>query len=64
MEQAEIDARNVGLSKTSIQVYGQNLGAVRLYKRLGYKFAKSAAVQDHPCQPYYTGDVLLLMKEL
>lgn len=64
MKQVELKARAVGLSKMSIQVYAQNRGAVRLYKRLGYQFAASAPVQDHPCQPYYTGDVLLLTKEI
>ena len=63
MQKAEEQAQAVGLSKMSIQVYGQNHGAVRLYKRLGYRLVESAAVRLHPCQPYYTGDVLLLMKE-
>ena len=64
MEQAEAEARKRNISKMSIQVYGQNHGAVRLYKRLGYKHMKSAPVLNHPCQPYYTGDVLLLMKDI
>lgn len=64
MAQAEQEARNTGLPRMSIQVYGQNHGAVRLYKRLGYQEVESAAVRHHPCQPYYTGNVLLLMKDL
>lgn len=64
MQQAEAEARKANMSKMSIQVYGQNHGAVRLYKRLGYQQVQAAPVRLHPCQPYYTGDVLLLMKIL
>ncbi len=64
MEQAERAAQQAGYSRMSIQVYGQNHGAVRLYERLGYERVESAAVRLHPCQPYYTGDVLLLVKSL
>ena len=48
----------------SIQVYSQNTGAVRLYQRLGFTQLSSSPVLHHPCQPYYTGDVLLLIKSL
>lgn len=61
---AERLARENGTSAMSIQVYAQNTGAVRLYQRLGYKLHEKARVRLHPCQPYYTGDVLLLIKEL
>ncbi|MET1416541.1 GNAT family N-acetyltransferase [Roseibium sp. HPY-6] len=61
---AEHLAREKGAPAMTIQVYAQNTGAVRLYQRLGYKQHKKAHVRLHPCQPYYTGDVLLLIKEL
>ena len=61
---AEGLAASNGYERMSIQVYGQNSGAVRLYERFGYKLAAKAPVQRHPCQPYYTGDVLLLIKKL
>jgi len=48
----------------SIQVYAQNIGATRLYARSGYVETASSPVRDHPCQPYYTGDVLLLKKQI
>ena len=64
MTYAEQLARDAGMKKMSIQVYGQNHGAVRLYERLGYGLVARASVREHPCQPYYTGDVLLLMKQL
>lgn len=62
MKVAEKQAAAAGYSMLSIQVYSQNTGAVRLYRRLGFEFADRAAVLLHPCQPYYTGDVLLLLK--
>lgn len=61
---AEAQALANGSAEASIQVYGQNTGAVRLYERLGYAFAASAPVRLHPTPPYYTGDVLLLKKSL
>ncbi len=59
---AEDQARAKGFEKMSIQVYAQNVGAVRLYQRLGYVQVASDPVRLHPSPPYYTGDVLLLMK--
>lgn len=61
---AEDVAHSAGFTEMSIQVYGQNIGAVRLYERHGYKFAASEPVRRHPCPPYYTGEVLLLKKSL
>ncbi len=57
-------ARTNGFNKMSIQVYAQNTGAVRLYARHGYRQVASDPVRLHPSPPYYTGDVLLLMKSL
>lgn len=64
MTAAENRARTEGLDAVSIQVYGQNAGAARLYRRLGYAQTATSPVRSHPCPPYYTGDVLLLMKAL
>lgn len=61
---AEGIARAKGYAAMSIQVYAQNTGAVRLYERLGYKRVASEPVRLHPCPPYYTGEVLLLIKTL
>lgn len=36
----------------------------RLYRRTGFEIFAQAPVTLHPCQPYYTGDVLLLFKRL
>lgn len=64
LKHVECLALVAGSHSVSIQVYGQNAGAVRLYQSLGYELVAKAAVQLHPCQPYYTGDVLLLIKDL
>lgn len=61
---AETLAREAGVPSMSIQVYGQNTSAVRLYVDKGYVERARAPVREHPCQPYYTGDVVLLLKEL
>ncbi len=61
---AEAQAAAAGRQVMSIQVYAQNTGALRLYDRCGYHIAARSKVRLHPCQPYYTGDVLLLLKRL
>ncbi|MAZ18267.1 MAG: GNAT family N-acetyltransferase [Ahrensia sp.] len=64
MQAAEAKAKAQGISRMSIQVYEQNTGAVRLYERLGYSHAETRPVLSHPCQPYYDGRVLLLLKDI
>lgn len=64
MTAAEGQARVRGFDEMSIQVYEQNVDAVRLYERLGYTLAAKEAVRLHPSPPYYTGDVLLLKKPI
>ena len=61
---AEDEARANGFNRMSIQVYEQNTGAVRLYERLGYQRVASEPVRLHPAPPFYTGNVLLLIKVL
>ncbi|MEM1428479.1 MAG: GNAT family N-acetyltransferase [Pseudomonadota bacterium] len=64
LQETERQARAKGHERVSIQVYAQNTGAHRLYERVGFRLSAKAPVRDHPCQPYYTGDVLLLVKNL
>ncbi len=64
LAEVENTARRAGYQKLSIQVYGQNTGALRLYRRLGFEPVAQAPVRNHPCQPYYTGDVVLLIRNL
>ena len=46
---------------TSVEVFAQNLGAVRLYQRLGYKVAARRKVVPHECHPY-DSDIILLTR--
>lgn len=48
-----------GCTRLSLLVFSQNLGAVRLYERNGYRAIDSRAVSAHPCHPY--DDRILLM---
>ena len=64
MRAAEDRAKAQGISRMSIQAYEQNTGAVRLYERLGYRRTETRPVLSHPCQPYYDGRVLLLLKDI
>lgn len=64
LAEVETRAHQAGYPALSIQVYGQNHGAVRLYQRLGFRVVGHVPVRLHPCQPYYTGDVLALIKDV
>ena len=61
---AEAQAAAANCQMMSIQVYSQNTEALRLYEGTGYEIAARAKVLFHPCQPYYTAEVLLLFKSL
>lgn len=61
---AEDRAAAQDISRMSIQVYEQNTGAVKLYERTGYSVADTRPVLSHPCQPYYDGRVLLMLKDV
>jgi len=61
---AESAALASGYRDMSIEVYAQNTGAVRLYGLMGYEISARSQVRLHPCQPYYTGDVLLMTKAI
>lgn len=64
MRAAEDRARSQGIRRMSIQAYEQNTGAVKLYKRLGYATVETRPVISHPCQPYYDGRVVLMLKDI
>lgn len=61
---AEQRAGELGATFMSIQFFAQNEDAGKLYRRIGYEFIAKTPVLSHPCQPYYTGDVELLMKPI
>lgn len=56
-------AIEAGCGLTSIEVFEENEGALRLYKRLGYKITESRPVIPHPCHPYH-GRLVLLTREV
>ena len=56
-------ACNAGCSLSSIEVFDQNAGALRLYQRLGYRIIEKRAVIPHACHPY-DGHVLLLIRKV
>lgn len=60
---AEQHAVQKGFKKLSLIVFEQNIGAKRLYDRLGYVEAAREPVFPHPLI-HYTGDAILMVKEL
>lgn len=61
MAEAEQQATMVGCNKITVQVFDENTGAVKLYKRLGYSRIDEREVIPHSCLRY-RGKVLLLEK--
>jgi ribosomal protein S18 acetylase RimI-like enzyme len=61
MQQVDGLASDCGCDTTSIQVFDENEGALRLYLRLGYQILDSRKVVPHLCHPY-SGEVLLLTR--
>lgn len=56
-------AASEGCRELSIQVFEQNTGALRLYRRHGYEIVARRPLVPHSCYPY-DGDVLLLTREV
>lgn len=54
-------ARAGGCAELSVQVFAENEGACRLYRRIGYAVADRRPIIAHPCYPYST-EVLLLTR--
>ncbi len=63
LNEAERTCRQMGFSKLSLIVFEQNVGARRLYERVGYVERRRHPVVPHPLI-HYTGDALLMVKEL
>lgn len=55
-------AENANSELISVQVFEQNVRAVRLYKRLGYNTVETRPVIEHVSHPY-TSNVVLLTRE-
>jgi len=61
MEQVDALARTAGCTLSSIEVFEENTGALRLYQRLGYELIEQRPVIPHPCHPY-SSEILLLTR--
>ena len=61
MEQVDALARKADCTLSSIEVFEENTGALRLYQRLGYGVIEQRPVIPHPCHPY-SGKILLLTR--
>jgi GNAT superfamily N-acetyltransferase len=60
---AEKHARDKGFEKISLMVFEQNADAKRLYDQAGYREVSRGTVYPHPLI-HYTGDALLMVKEI
>jgi len=61
MEQVDSLAGEAGCALSSLEVFDENTGALRLYQRLGYEVIEQRPVIPHACHPY-TGEILLLTR--
>lgn len=52
-----------GCTLSSIEVFDQNKGALRLYQHLGYKITEARRVVPHACHPY-DGQILMLTRNV
>jgi ribosomal protein S18 acetylase RimI-like enzyme len=52
-----------GCRLSSIEVFEENAGALRLYRRLGYTLIERRPVVPHECHSH-TGDIVLLTREV
>ncbi|GAB3019711.1 GNAT family N-acetyltransferase [Bowmanella dokdonensis] len=62
LKDAQQRAMEKGCDLLSIQVFSQNLAAVALYHKMGFRLARSRPVLLHPCPPFYDEDVWLMIK--
>ena len=60
---ARDQARESSLDALSLLVFEQNIGAVRLYQRKGFREVDRAPIVPHPLI-HHTGDVLLMAAEV
>ena len=63
MKLAEAHAVTKGFTKLSLIVFEQNVGAKRLYDRLGYREIAREAIVPHPLI-HYLGDAILMVKDI
>jgi ribosomal protein S18 acetylase RimI-like enzyme len=63
MKLAETQAIAKGVTNLSLIVFEQNVGAKRLYDRLGYRELAREAIVPHPLI-HFTGDAILMVKQM
>lgn len=61
---AEARAQRLGHSRLSLICFERNHGAMRLYRRVGYRERDRRAVVPHPCLRYRDGDAVLLVRSV
>ena len=60
---ADEEARRQELPRVSLICFEMNEGAMRLYRRFGYREIDRRALVPHPCLHYEEGDAVLLAKD-
>ena len=60
---ADEEARRQELPRVSLICFEKNEGAMRLYRRFGYREVDRRPLVPHPCMHYDEGDAVLLAKE-
>ena len=63
MEQVDGLARANGCTLSSLEVFDENTGALRLYQRLGYEVIEQRRVIPHECHSI-SGEILLLVRDV
>ena len=56
-------ARDLSLARISLICFERNEGAMRLYRRLGFREVSRRALVPHPALHYQDGDAVLLARE-
>ncbi len=63
MEAVNGRARGLSLRRISLICFERNVGAMRLYRKLGFRELDRRAVVPHPALHYQDGDAVLLARE-
>lgn len=63
LEQVDSLARADGCTLSSLEVFDENTGALRLYQRLGYEVIEQRRVIPHDCHSC-SGEILLLARDV
>ncbi|MDP6574758.1 MAG: GNAT family N-acetyltransferase [Rhodospirillales bacterium] len=63
MEAVNRRARGLSLRRISLICFERNVGAMRLYRKLGFRELDRRAVVPHPTLHYRDGDAVLLARE-